>query len=177
MIDCALTNLPWYQNQCNQGPSFGSLFFTYAQNTGLVLDSNYPYTAKQSTCRIKSYTKMYMKIGGSTTINSQKAFNAAITKQPIFGVVYPDSKFMLYRSGLLTNKQNGKSYGSNYDFHQGVTIVAYNSTEIKIRVSYSSYWGIQGYARIDTTMSANTASNYFYWGNSSLQVPTSIILQ
>jgi C1A family cysteine protease len=120
----------------------------YAKTHGQELQSAYPYTAKDGTCK---YSQALGKVDVQTVVQvpakSVAQLKAAIDKGVVSVTIEADTRvFQLYTSGIL----NSTSCGTSLD--HAVAAVGYgveNGVEYYIvRNSWGASWGDQGYIRI-----------------------------
>ena len=143
LVDCSTS---YGNGGCNGG--LMDYAFQYVASQGIELESVYPYTAKDGTCKYKSGSVVF-KNTGFTDVPAQNndALAAAVTLQPVSIAIEADkSAFQLYTSGVL----NSKYCGTNLD--HGVLVVGYGTENSQdywiVKNSWGSSWGEQGYIRI-----------------------------
>ena len=147
LVDCAGGS---YQNNgCNGG--LMDYAFRYVEDNGLVEESEYPYEARDGNCRIPdapTYT-----IGGFVDVaRNELALKKAVSSQPVSVAIEADqTAFQFYHSGVLSSSK----CGDNLD--HGVLVVGYGEEDgvmfWKIKNSWGSEWGDDGYIKIERTES------------------------
>ena len=143
LVDCST------QNACCNGGSM-ELAFNYAGTTNVATESSYPYTARDGTCKT-SYTTAVPK-GGITGYKSvgqsTDSLKSAIQNGPVSVAIEADQfAFQLYSGGVLSS-----GCGTNLD--HGVLAVGYDSNSFKVKNSWGTSWGNNGYVQI--SQSGNT---------------------
>lgn len=144
LVDCSGS----YGNQgCNGGWPSSALKYVIAK--GIASESEYPYAAKTQSCK---------KDGGSFKISSQAALSGCsglqngIQSRPI-SVTVDARNWSPYRSGVFSN------CGSGID--HAVLLVGIVDGNWKIKNSWGTSWGEQGYIRL---ASGNTCGLCVYAG-------------
>jgi C1A family cysteine protease len=132
LVDCSTS----YGNQgCNGGWPASAL--KYIKDKGLSLESQYPYVAKQGTCRINTGS---FKINGIVTVsNSCSSLTSSINVQPI-AVTVDATNWSRYSSGVFSNCAKG--------INHAVLLVGIVSGNWKIKNSWGTGWGEKGYIRL-----------------------------
>jgi len=119
------------------------LAFLWIQNGNkLPTEAQYPYTAKDGTCKsvkgsvgVKDYTDV--------KTNSPAQLKAALNKQPVSVAVEADKAvFQHYTSGVIT----GSACGTSLD--HGVLAVGYGADYYIVKNSWGAAWGDKGYLKI-----------------------------
>jgi C1A family cysteine protease len=149
LVDCDFG--PRLNHGCNGGLMDGA-FSWISSNDGLCNESSYPYVSGNTktngavcqTCELvpNSRIKKYVDV----TPNSDKAMMTALAQQPVSIAIEADQKeFQLYKSGVFDG-----TCGTNLD--HGVLVVGYGSENgndfYKIKNSWSSTWGEDGYIKL-----------------------------
>merc|ERR1712147_229136 len=111
---------------CNGGSM--ELAFNFEKTTTVASESSYPYTARDGTCT--------------------NALKSAIQSGPVSVAIEADQmSFQLYSGGVLPS-----GCGTNLD--HGVLAVGYDSDSFKVKNSWGTSWGNNGYVQI--SQSGNT---------------------
>jgi len=148
LVDCSGS---YGNNGCNGGLMDYGFQYARAQG-GLCSESSYPYTARTQTAycqsrrgscgskldRISSYRDV--------SRNSESQLAAAVSQGPVSVAIEADqSAFQLYRGGVFSG-----NCGARLD--HGVLVVGYGTDGgrefWKVKNSWGSSWGEQGYIRI-----------------------------
>ncbi len=145
LVDCALNP----HNCGGTGGCNGStqeLAFDYVSKSGLALESDYQYFAKDGKCR--TGVKSAITIEGYTQLpaNDYNALMQALATVGPIGVSVSADEWHLYQSGVY---DGGCGYGINH----AVTAVGYGTDENGddywiIRNSWGTGWGEEGYMRL-----------------------------
>jgi len=121
---------------------------TYAEKHGQELEADYPYTAKDGSCKFTS-TKGMVDVTTIVSVPKKSAsqLKAAIANGPVSVTVEADTRvFQLYTGGVL----NSSKCGTQLD--HAITAVGYgveNGQEFYIvRNSWGASWGDKGYIKI-----------------------------
>jgi len=144
LVSCDSTN-----GGCNGGSM--DLAFTWVKSNGLVTEEEYPYASSSGTAPSCSTSKssnpsVYVTKYHDVQSYSEKDLMAAVANGPVSVAIEADqSSFQSYSGGVLTS-----SCGSNLD--HGVLVVGYGTDNgqkyWKIKNSWGSTWGEEGYIRI-----------------------------
>jgi len=142
LVDCSSS----FGNQgCNGG--LMDQAFEYIEKNPLELESAYPYTARDGTCKYVK-TKGVGKVVSYTDVpqNSVAQMKAALMKQPVAVAIEADqAAFQTYTTGVLT-----KGCGTSLD--HGVLAVGYGTENgvdyFLVKNSWSASWGDNGYIKI-----------------------------
>ena len=150
LVDCSTSA---GNHGCNGG--WMDYAFKYIQQVGgQMLTSDYPYTARDQTCKFNK-AKVAAKVTGFTDIpqNNCAQLTSAITKNPV-SVAIAANAIMMYSSGVFDNAACGT--GLNH----GVGAVGYGTEGAKnfwiVRNSWSASWGEQGYIRMSRDVQTST---------------------
>ena len=160
LIDCDLG--PGSNHGCNGG-IMDSAFSWISSNNGLCTEDSYPYksgTTKtngscQKSCKLVTGSKIVKY--SDVTPSSDIAMMSALTHQPVSIAIEADQKeFQLYKSGIFTGP-----CGTNLD--HGVLVVGYGTDEngndfYKVKNSWSSSWGEEGYIKLGRGKQYNKGS-------------------
>lgn len=126
--------------------------FKYVEGKPLELESAYPYTARDGSCKYVSTKGMGMvRSYVDVTHNSPTQLKAAIAMKPVAVAVEADQmSFQGYHSGVITS-----GCGKNLD--HGVLAVGYGTLSgqgfFYVKNSWGSSWGDKGFLRIsDSSM-------------------------
>lgn len=147
----------------------------YAQKTGLVEDSAYPYTSGQTqvsgSCKssvVSSATKY--KINGSRYCEPEAdwpdwkcnsgEWEAELLKGPVYVGIEINSALQHYQSGIFNSPCSTRP-------NHAVVATQLDPSFIRIRNSWSSRWGESGNVRI----ARNRANNQSCWVEMSMWVP------
>jgi hypothetical protein len=147
LVDCDNLRHGGRDQGCNGG-LMDNAFDWISRNGGLCTEADYAYTGKDGTCKTtcervsESTVKSYVDVATS----DDAAMMAALAQQPVSVAIEADQRdFQLYRSGVFTG-----SCGTTLD--HGVLAVGYGTENgvdfYKIKNSWGSGWGDEGYIRI-----------------------------
>jgi len=139
---------------CNGG-LMDNAFKWVKNNGGLCSESDYPYTSgttgQNGNCQPHDScdnTKLAVKSYTDVQTNSDSALMSALAQQPVSVAIQANQPaFQLYKSGVLTG-----TCGTNLD--HGVLAVGYGTWTdgtdyYKVKNSWSSSWGMDGYVLIE----------------------------
>jgi cathepsin F len=145
-------------NVCNQGCDGGwpwSAFYDIMSWKGVELESVYPYTAQDGTCKrtakntlapVKNYTCVTTPNGSPADENQMAAF--LVANGPL-SVALNAGLLMSYTSGIITDPDNSCD-GTQLD--HAVLIVGYGTQSGTnfwiVKNSWNTDWGEQGYFRM-----------------------------
>jgi C1A family cysteine protease len=151
LVDCSKR----YGNLgCNGGLMDNA--FQYAIDTGMCVESDYPYTASAGSCQSTCEPEVTITDCADVPANNQLALKEAVSFGPVSIAIEADTRiFQSYSSGVITSS----SCGTELD--HGVLIVGYGTepeTQIDywlVKNSWSSSWGDEGYVKIERSDSTN----------------------
>jgi C1A family cysteine protease len=129
--------------------------FKFAEGTAVATEDSYSYTGRDGSCK-SSFTTAIPQ-GGVTgykdVSNSADSLKSAIEGSPVSVAIEADqSAFQMYSGGVITS-----GCGSNLD--HGVLAVGINSDgSIKVKNSWGSSWGVNGFVNIATSQCGITTS-------------------
>jgi cathepsin L len=140
--------------------------FNFAEGTAIATEDSYAYTGRDGSCK-SSFTTAIPQ-GGVTgykdVSNSASALQSALNNNPVSVAIEADqSVFQMYTSGTITS-----GCGSNLD--HGVLAVGYDGNTIKVKNSWGSSWGMNGYVSIDASQCGITTSASYPTVSASVQV-------
>jgi len=131
---------------CNGG--WPATALSYVQSNGLTNSSDYPYVAKQGSCK---KTGGSFKISGVGNVGALcSALTTSIVTQPI-AVAVDATNWSPYRSGVFNNCSNA--------INHAVFLVGVLSGNWKIKNSWGASWGESGFIRLQ---SGNTCGLCLY---------------
>jgi Papain family cysteine protease/Cathepsin propeptide inhibitor domain (I29) len=137
LVDCS-----WlYGNQgCNGGLMQDA--FKYVIANGITTEADYPYVARDQTCKTKVGV---FKITGFKNVPKRSSAGLAHANlaQPI-SVSIDAENIMKYQSGIYSNPACGES------LDHGVLLVGYTPQYWHVKNSWGTTWGEQGYIRFGT---------------------------
>ena len=123
--------------------------FKYIETNPLELEADYPYTARDGTCKYVK-TKGVGKVKSYVDVPANQAaqLKAALNQQPVAVAIEADqSAFQLYTSGVIT-----KGCGTSLD--HGVLAVGYGTENgvdyFLVKNSWGAGWGDKGFVKIGT---------------------------
>jgi C1A family cysteine protease len=158
-VDCSKQN-----SGCNGG--LMDYAFEFAEGTAVATESSYAYTARDGSCK-SSFTTAIPQggvTGYSDVSTSASALKSALNSNPVSVAIQADqSVFQQYTGGVISS-----GCGSNLD--HGVLAVGYDGNTIKVKNSWGSSWGVQGYVSIDASQCGITTSASYPKVSSSVEV-------
>lgn len=148
LVDCSTS---YGNNGCGGGWYYYAWDYLKA-GKGQELESSYPYTGRDGTCKYKSSNgkvsvTSYAEIKKSGTTSQQNMMMSAINTSPISVAIEADKfVFQTYSSGVITSSK----CGTNID--HAVQATGYNTdgstSYFNVRNSWGSSWGDKGYVKI-----------------------------
>merc|ERR1712021_52472 len=132
----------------------GDSAFQFAEGTAVASESSYPYTARDGTCK-SSFTTAIPQ-GGVTGYKdvavSASSLKSALNSNPVSVAIQADqSVFQQYTGGVITS-------GCGTSLDHGVLAVGYDGNTIKVKNSWGSSWGVNGYVSMDASQCGITTS-------------------
>jgi C1A family cysteine protease len=158
-VDCSKQN-----SGCNGG--LMDYAFSWAKSQNIATESSYAYTARDGTCK-SSFTTAIPSGGvtGYKDCSGTSALTNAIQSRPVSVAIQADQAvFQQYTSGTISS-----GCGTNLD--HGVTAVGINSDgSIKVKNSWGSSWGANGYVNIATSQCGITQQPSYPTVSGSVEV-------
>lgn len=114
--------------------------FEYFINNWICTEASYPYKAVDGSCEANSCTRFQYDITDYTDVAStSSALESALEIEPV-SVAVDAEEWSFYTGGVFSN------CGSSLD--HGVIAVGFGSFGWKVRNSWGSSWGEDGYIRL-----------------------------
>ena len=131
LVDCSKK----YGNMgCNGGYNIQGL--NYVKDHGITYTSSYPYVAKTQTCKVDGGD---FKISGVSAASGCSGILTALQSRPV-GVSVDANNWSKYASGIFNNCKTSIDHD--------VMLVGATDTYWKIKNSWSSSWGENGFIRL-----------------------------
>jgi len=148
LVDCSTQN-----SGCNGGRPDWAM--DYLEGKDIYTTASYPYTASDGTC--KTGTASGVQITGYNTVTKSDAgLASALNNGAATVLVYADSSFQFYSSGVLTSPPTTCS------LNHAVLATGYGSNYWKIKNSWGTSWGEAGYIRFERTTAGCGPFGLFY---------------
>jgi C1A family cysteine protease len=146
LVDCSKS----YGNEgCNGGFNYKGL--QYVKDHGLSLSSEYPYVAKTNACQKNGGS---FKIASVPTTKGCTGILNALASRPI-GVSVDATNWSKYTTGIFNNCKTGL----NHD----VLLVGASDTFWKIKNSWGTTWGENGFIRLATGNTCGVCQDASPW--------------
>jgi len=148
MVDCA--HSAGYG--CQGGWPY--LAVQYAAQNGLETESDYPYTARDGSCKYDSSKALKVTSGYKfITPKSSELLKTALTESPVSVLVQADqTAFQFYKSGVLAT-------GCGANLNHAVLAVGYGKMGLLeafyVKNSWGTAWGADGYIYLSTIQQIN----------------------
>ena len=144
-IDCSGS----YGNEGCNGGLMDDAFKYVEASGGLCSEKEYPYTARDGTCKSSTCGTKYYPISSysDVTHDSETALVNAIAEGPVsIGVEADQTAFQHYSSGIIDG-----NCGTRVD--HGILAVGYGTETVggdywKVKNSWGTSWGMEGYGLI-----------------------------
>merc|ERR1712146_73747 len=148
LVDCSTSN-----DGCNGGWPYKAM--NYLAGRSIYTTNSYRYTGRDGSC--KSGTASGVTISGYKNVQkSDSALASALGSSAVTVTIYADSKFQHYRSGIMT----GLSTACN--LNHAVLATGYGSNFWKIKNSWGTRWGENGFVRFQRSTSGCGPMGLFY---------------
>merc|ERR1712110_1336686 len=158
-VDCSKQN-----SGCNGG--LMDYAFEFAEGTAVATESSYAYTARDGSCK-SSFTTAIPQggvTGYSDVSTSASALKSALNSNPVSVAIQADqSVFQQYTGGVITS-------GCGTSLDHGVLAAGYDGNTIKVKNSWGSSWGVNGYVNIDASQCGITTSVSYPTVSSSVEI-------
>lgn len=144
LVDCGFE---YGNNGCNGGLMMGA--FRWSADHGMALRSDYPYTAREGTCKIASKRTTRVNRSYKRVYRDHNTSLMSAISQGVVSVAIAANAIKLYRGGVFTN------WGCGTGLNHGVNAVGYGRDRRtgrnfwKVRNSWGSRWGEGGYIRME----------------------------
>ena len=142
LVDCC--GVKGYQCQGCSG-AWPEWALNYVNNAGIVLQSEYRYTATQGSCKNTPTAQKFLNSARPwTMLTNENDVKEALARSGPVSVCVDASNWSAYRSGVFSNC--GKT-----NLNHAVTAVGYQEDGVWIvRNSWGASWGDQGHIRLAT---------------------------
>lgn len=142
LVDCSTS----YGNEgCNGGLMQDA--FKYVVVNGITTEANYPYVAQDQKCKSKSGV-FKIKSYKNVPHKSSAALSTACDAQPI-SVSIDATNIVHYSTGVFDNKNCGTQ------LNHGVLLAGYDAAVWKVKNSWGTKWGEDGYIRFSRTANSD----------------------
>lgn len=111
--------------------------FSYINDRGITTEVNYPWSGQQSQC--KSSSGSFKKLNGYRNVTDCESLAYFLVSQQPISVMVDGTNFQFYRSGIYGD------CGTN--LNSGLLLVGMNDNAWRLKNSFGSSWGEQGYIR------------------------------
>jgi len=145
LVDCA--GFRYGNYGCNGGLQENA--YDYYESHDAIEESNYPYTARDGSCKYDSLKHTAVEVSKYTNVKAKSSSQtlAALAQQVLTVSIEADKRvFQQYSSGVFDSSQ----CGTNLD--HAVSLVGYGSENGQnyyiLRNSWGTSWGEKGYMRI-----------------------------
>merc|ERR1711976_426975 len=157
LVDCDTRS-----NGCSGGRPDWAM--SYLAGKSIYTTASYPYTARDGSCKTGSSSGV--TIGGYKTVTkSDSGLASALGSSAVTVMVYADSKFQSYSSGILSG------VSTTCSLNHAVLATGYGDNFWKIKNSWGTGWGEGGFIRFERTTSGCGPFGLFY---DSPVVPTGV---
>jgi len=151
LIDCDKSS-----NGCSGGWPYGAM--DYLSGRTIYTTQSYPYQARDGSCKTGSDSGVSLN-GYKALAQTESALLSALNGQAVSVIVYADSAFQRYSSGVINAP-------TTCNLNHAVLATGYTSNYIKIKNSWGTSWGESGYIRVGRTTSGCGPFGLYYSTNS-----------
>jgi hypothetical protein len=128
---------------CNGGaPEYA---YEYVQSNGLCLEDDYPYTSSDGysgSCSSSGCEAKDTGLSGYSYLRGEDELLSALNERPVVVAVSSgNSVWKQYTGGVVSSCDS-------WQLDHAVVAVGYDASTIKIRNSWGTYWGEEGYIRL-----------------------------
>jgi cathepsin L len=119
--------------------------FNYINSAGIVLETEYPYTAKNGACKATPTAKKFLNSAKPwSMLSGTESIKSALAATGPISICVDASNWSAYRSGVFSNC-------GTTTLNHAVTLVGYQADGTWIvRNSWGTSWGEQGFIRLGT---------------------------
>ena len=143
LVDCSKA---YGNNGCGGGWMDMAFNYDIAEG-GEIKGTDYPYHARDESCKKTGKDKHDRFTGHSSVAASDQGLCSALSTGPVSVAVYANGNFMRYQKGVFSDST---CVGQ---VNHGVIIAGYDAESYKLRNSWGSSWGEGGYMRMTRTSS------------------------
>lgn len=140
LVDCATVNY-------GCGGGWVDKALDYVKQNGLESEQDYPYTAKDGTCKYDA-SKVVTKIASYVSVHGDKDIENLVGNKGPTSVYVDATDFQTYKSGIL----DGNVRCSSSSYNHAVLIAGFDSENGKdfwlVKNSWGETWGESGYIRV-----------------------------
>lgn len=141
LVDCC--GAKGFQCQACNG-AWPEWAFNYINSAGIVLESEYAYTAKLGSCRATPTAKKFLNSAKPWSMLSGAAIKESLVETGPVSICVDASNWSAYRSGVFSNC-------GTTNLNHAVTLIGYQADGAWIvRNSWGTTWGDQGHIRLAT---------------------------
>lgn len=130
---------------------------SYLANKEIYTEASYPYKAVDGSCKTGSASGVRIS-GYKSTAKSDSGLASALQNNAFTVSVKVDTQFRNYKSGVLSGVDTPCSH------NHAVTLTAFDESSMKIKNSWGTSWGDNGYIRFERTTAGCGAFGIFTKG-------------
>ena len=143
LVDCSKA---YGNNGCGGGWMDNAFNYDIAEG-GEIESKDYPYHARDESCKKSGKSKHDHFTGHKSVQASEAGLCSALSTGPVSVAVYANGNFMRYSSGVFSDST------CRGQVNHGVIIAGYGDDFFKLRNSWGSGWGENGYMRMTRSSS------------------------